>query len=417
MRYLKQNTILIALLLVIILMITGFININSNRARWDFNLSVTEGDPNLLKDIEINGLVLDDYSYNKFKLSFNSNSNLKAETNVEFDNITSSFGNLAKQNERYVYNVWSQNGINYKYKGTDHIYDFQSDLQRNGLIRATVRKYDQYDIHGQGRSKATIPTNIRTNESGYHTRERCITELEGNIYMTVPTNEKCRGTNAIYLIKKFNDDSRYIEDESAYQKLIDIPVDENNMVRGLVTVGDKLCLMMSIDNDFVIKLYDTNRSKFIDECKIRTDKEPYEIYIQDDSLVIMLRGCDVYAFEVSNSITEVGKLLWSNYGEYYEDNRINMDKRYIRYKNNKFYILYDWINWDSQKQFSKGIDINERDWILSIDVYANNGKQVFSGEIDTDVSDDLIRAYKYNNRVISRNIRVQQRTYSYFDIK
>ena len=158
--------------------------------------------------------------------------------------------------------------------------------------------------------------------------------------------------------------------------LASVPIDSTTQMIGLYAIDGRLCLAIREENMIVLKIFDIESAAFLSQISIFSDEEIYRTYSQGNSFVIMLRNTELFAFEVEDTIRQVGHLdTYSSRTVNGEDVRAN--RQYIRFKNNRFYVLQDVFEFNSG-QIYMNIDSRPVD-TLCIFVFENNGDLIYYG--------------------------------------
>lgn len=307
MERLKKHCALVVSVISIAVIFTVFVYVNSYAHNAVIYLQDVYGSVAELDDILVKGNLRDKYHNLYFEIN---NGEIKTSTKYSqhFKDVIAAKSHVMGMGEII-------DGIDY---------DLRLNFQGRNLgaeITAIDRNTDRYSY-----GRAAFETDIisekfsggsysLTNRDGY-----AMTKIDDKLYFTVLTTKDYTGTNGIFKVVKFADNTEYMNEQKTQDniKTLNTFSLEGNKsgssvteVLGLEAVGDKLALILSVDDKLVIRGYDSESGTLLGETVIddsnmsesdanNTGKSyygNYDAFMDDESLNLCFRR--------SNSIPDV----------------------------------------------------------------------------------------------------------------
>lgn len=394
LKFIRRNLYIIASLLIVLVFSLSYIFLHSVKTSNNIYMSKLSGDENVLKDIEISGIIQDEYSGVAFK--FNDR-----EVNQKFLYYKYRQDHLENRANFINYSS-SRFGGNGLIKLSSGIYrlGYGYDYQYDGT-GVYLTKYTDKDVIG----KKVVEGDVRcvNHKLQHRYRTRFVEELNRKIYFVIPTCNLCYGKSGIYEVSDFSklkDTDETASEEKGYRKLADIDLEEGKItVNGMYLVGDNLCLILIDNKKMKVKAYNLKEEKFLQPFEIKLKhKDAYNFiqvtgYINGNNLSLLIDN--VYTLNISDEISLVSEIDISYIREKVGGSKSNYcyaarsSNDYIvdmTYKNDKLYIVY---NNDLPIMVPKTPD-KTRGKYLELFVYDKLGSMVFHGKIETSVMDDYM---------------------------
>ncbi|TYQ17760.1 UNVERIFIED_CONTAM: hypothetical protein Cloal_0128 [Acetivibrio alkalicellulosi] len=439
-RVLKNNYYILGFLFIILVYSINFLFVTSKTDDQAVSLKTVKGDESVIEDIEISGVIHDKSSGISFTLS-NDQYHQKFKFYVdeeEFERrLTSSnnyYGSYAFQIRRDIFRYSSYYMLYNRY----YIRDARIDLSKediNNYREIYITKSGDYKL---GKNETTKTVGIKTdiimsseyrsfNYGSYTTR--FIEELDGKLYLAIPTDSSHKGKSGIY--KVFDSDDKIKgTGELGYRKLADIDLEDGNItVEGMFALKDKLCVILFKKNHsdsqskLILKSFDLKSEKFSGYFEMSMPnafrQDGINGYSTDDKLSLVMDK--VYTFKISDVISLLSEVnldmikerikeseisrgfktfkTEENRLKYVNVNYIDYAVRYqdvvldVKYKNGRTYILYGFgqVEPNTSNWYLRGwCVLLDPDIIVELIVYNDEGELEFLGSIESNITDDRI---------------------------
>ena len=389
---------------------------------WDIQMNTLEGDPGVLKDLKIEGVILD---YSEYIIKFE----------IEGEKLTQSMERSKKAINEYIFNNFSTRWDHLNTQTAQYDLGFEEDatsffisrrLKDNNNI-ARVFSYIQLrtsytknataveDSHNFPDNYYETTEHYGTTENYYETNETkkggitinvtpytpVMQEVDGKLYFIIPKVQEYGGDSGLYVVDHFDP----FRENQSYRKLADIPLNggENELIT-LTKVNETLCLIRYNDNGLILQAFNWGTQAFeqpyTDKDVVLEDPDAFESGIQyvfsNDAFINVVfmggNGYNIYTYSLENEVKRQTQLFGL---ENDSDNPTTLKQ--IFYHNNMLYIV--------QKLMTFPRDIilinisSPPEEHTFIRAYDTEGKLCYLGELDSFVNDDLIRYKKYNQRL------------------
>lgn len=238
-------------------------------------------------------------------------------------------------------------------------------------------------------------------------------ESKEMLYTTLKTNEKCRGSIGLYCLGPKEDDFFGDEDHvgrptrtEPVATLAEIPVSESRWVLGLEDVGEGLLVFIGEPDRVTAELYGYDGT-LLDSNQLQTEEPVHEIEIQqtkwENGRGVFVEGSqktgenEYYVHFFTGYWVENGTIkpvyLNGNYGTW---TAVGKEK----------VLVMDWKvdKWNGKAEPIRGNTMNG----FKISIYDitedSAGKEVYRGELETDIDEDALEFFNYFNTRASKEI-------------
>ncbi|MFA9556873.1 hypothetical protein ACERII_06200 [Evansella sp. AB-rgal1] len=403
MQALKKYFTIFITSIFIFLFIILISNVYSAKNSGTFYLKDIEGDRSILEDISITGELTDDLHRKLFSIKeneINTRTELYNTPIGRYDNYKFIPGGPLVLGEK-EYEVYGENDF-------DIIYHNIREREKVGL--------------------AFVRTEFNQTQNRFsNALEFGLTSIEDKIYFTVPTTADYSGFNGIYELHFVEGGHSFMpthEKEEA-SVLTTYPLDQNNMsVLGLESVGEKLALIIKIENDLVIRGFTMNGLElgeahfddfFISISQDDSTSYPYDIFVNEDDEIVTLSFQKEY-YPIQHQIANIdfsdGPKAINIVNPKIDDGIRDFHNHieHMLFKNNKLYIILTTREHNNDQSFHYGLPIS-----FFIYVYEPT-KLLYKGEIVTDINDDLLM-YRNVTSITNRGQLNKNRTLANINIK
>lgn len=375
----RINLFTITLTITVIGLALSYISINSLKYGDDCTITTKFGDENVLRDIEIKGIVQDDYSGVFFKLNdeklhknfvYYNGSNDSFQNRVQYDNYASAGDYMLDETYGDIYRIIS--------------------LVNNKKSEYIGKEIGTYIVCENGRHHMM-------GNSGTQDMKAMVLKNE-KLYFVIPTCENCKGKSGIYEVSDFDK-----MPEEGYRKLSDIELGEGNVrIEGMLFVEDNLCVILTEGNEsnksIKIKLFNLKTEKFSKNIEIPLKGKGFSrvsAYTNGNYLNI-LSNKEVHTLKISEEISlvdqfDISELIEGRENEFgYESvekgeycETVHREIVDLTYKNKKLYVVC--------KCVLMGFEIKELAYenYLELIVWDTN-KAIYSGRIGANVDRDKL---------------------------
>jgi len=377
----KRNPMVVVLSLIIAILSLSLLLLNSLRDNGNFHITKLQGDESVLEDLEVRGIIYDNYHAVDFNLKNNSlNENFK---------YLRSYNDVNNYDEYLRYpehGLWNKDGL--KRGDNTYVARFRGYHNNDSKVSMIISK------HINSRDTAffkTIETELVSNSDlgSYHFNTRFMEEKDDKLYFVIPTDNTFRGKGGIYVINNWQSPRA----DAGYSKLADIDLEGGHIqVRGMFVVGNSIVVMLGDEgNKVILKVFDLESGKFThslrvpDSLGIIEDSHTFGSYLllssrQDKAIPSQgfYSDYDFYIFKVDKEISLINNVLMTMPREAAIHDAI--------YKNDMLYILSveTYGNHDVERLWSTPR------YDVQLAVYDAQGRAKFRGRLVTGINDDTI---------------------------
>ncbi len=376
MDFIRKNIFCGFFVFVVIVFMTGYIYLNYSINQNISNIEKISGDESLLKDIEISGIIHDQFSAISFKLK-----DKELQQNLIYYNNYLDYTKILRSDRIMLPNYY-------------FFYDYP-----NGLLKLVYN-------NGNKEKTGIIKAQVNCQKTSTTYRTKFMGELNGKIYFIIPTDDSCRGISGIYEVFDFDklpNNEEEANKEIGYRKISDIDLKDGKVeVNGMFVVGNSLCVIFIENGKLKVQAFNIINEEFSEAIEIPLkylasfENEHVGGYVNSNYLNLVID--QVYTLEITNEISlvkafDIGDEL---YGEEWESARhlYSMPLLYnayrsigdLVYKNDKLYIV-NYID-TSNNENNNPLDVGEK--YLEVLMFNKQDNILFSGKINTSLSDDRI---------------------------
>ncbi|MDQ2085077.1 hypothetical protein RBH29_01315 [Herbivorax sp. ANBcel31] len=274
--FVKNNLVVIFVLIIGIVLGTGYIIVFPTINNWNFEIERVFGDKKLLDDVYISGEIMDRYSLTEFSIGAEKNTvNFMPFKNTDHFDF---YFNRKDEANIVVYTLGDGNYINLINLSEGGV--FNCGIYDYWISSSWDGKIDVYRVkkRGERREGVTIDTNIekrRIETTPYS--NNYITDFEDRLFF-IPPVAAVKSSDELYIYELLD-----FAGEMNYKKVANIPL-ENGMgpVREIFSIGDSLIIRMR----HKLINFNVDTGEFTDQFIIQENYENAEIFIYDDLLII-----------------------------------------------------------------------------------------------------------------------------------
>jgi len=395
---LKRHIALPLVAIVVVFLIALLVLVRAAKEQGTYRVAHVYGDSSVMEGITISGAIIDA----NHKTSF-------TWQDAQVDINTEAYPNPQSDWQYRYYSGFYQRINDYYYRVDKSLVRVGLSVERNFFNNGNFDYVDSaiVDIPIKPLFKKSDKVTEFTNLKTYG-----LAEVAGHIYFTLVTTEKYKGENGIY---KLN----FKDWDQQTPPIVTFSLDSNNeeygtriAVLGLEAVGDKLALILVKDNALVIEGYRTDGSKLgeavvapflfnqinaelADEDASVRYQQSYEAYSHAENGMLSLSFLNnqsqrtvVTVQSTNEGIQLVDKTEISKEDQLLRENSEYLQgERFIKYKDGKLY----YVGVFREHPDKEG---NVWEYMLPIRLLVNvyeQGNIVYTGELITDVNDDLLR--------------------------
>jgi len=401
---LKRHIALPLAIVAAVLIIAALVQVRGVEDQGTYEIAHLYGDPSVMKGINISGAIQDANHRTSFMWRHDQN---HVDTKTEV---------FAHQQKDRVYRYFRGmfHPINDYYYYVNEFKDLGFFVDRGTIIDGNWKGLDSINLD------ITVKPLVKKDNNVvrlYVDRNNGLTETKGDIYFTLASTSEYKGINGIY---KLNFDQREEETAPIMTFSLDNTTEEDGArtaVLGLESVNDALALLLVKDDKLVIEGYRTDGAKLgevvvapflfqhinaelADDASLARYEVTYEAYSQEETGVLSLSFNSnqshrtIVTLQRSEEglqlvdITEIDKedelLRERSYNEFGE--------RFITYRDGRLYyvgVFHEFLDKEGN-----ALDPMSPIRIL-LHVY-EQGNIVYTGELITDINDDLLRVSPYD---------------------
>ena len=405
-EFIKKNIFILVSFLTLSALALSYIFLNSLKGNTNFYIKTLSGDKSVLENLEISGILQDSYGGVNFKL-------MKGKVDKEFtyyNDRQDFWQHLTKGKNNKVGNLMVVKDADYRIsvnRGNNN----ESTVEIYRLFRKFTSKAEIEYLQLKGDFSTSKDYNYYLNSLAHM---RFVDEIEGKVYLVIPTDETFRGKSGLYEITKFSKD-QFNQDRGDYRKLADIDLEGGKVkVLGMVAVKDNLCVFLRKQSEIVLRVFNLEKETLLPASEVVLQDFFLEgIYSHDNYLIINQAYGEaqnrISVINVSDTVSLVTKVDRQVIGS----ERVNSD---MIYKNGKLYTIRERMMYPEENQdLSFNPSIRKLRFSLDLEVYSKNGNVLFSGSLESDAIDDLI--WTHNDFVNVNSNNYPERYYERIKLK
>ncbi|TCT13114.1 hypothetical protein EDC18_10977 [Natranaerovirga pectinivora] len=337
-----------------------------------------KGDPSVLKDVTITGMVQDKYQGQFFTIEEGK----VRQKREAFDH--------------YLNNTWERRNYREPIKIDDkdelHYFEFRVSPGDSDILDVEANLRGTFGSIGYDTGLVGVEGSVRKTRQGKSVSRPSLRKgneyviVNEKIFFTVPTISEYRGKNGIFKVENLPDQENNIHEETI-KRIVTFNLNELEdqfNVWGITSVDDKLILITSINDDLTISLYEES-GLLIESKTIETNIEYFRFFdlniiTKEEDIIMDFESTvrsqsPVIVFDVKNGIN-IKNITYLDL--VYEDYKLlRVDAFY--YIGNRLYVFADMGSkmWRSD------------DYAYYIYVYENNAL-VYVGELVTEVTKEHV---------------------------
>jgi hypothetical protein len=403
--FIKKNIFILVSFLALSALGISYMVLNSLKEDSNFYIKTVSGDKSVLENLEISGVLQDSYGGVNFKL-------MNGKVDKEF--------NYYNDEQDYWRHLTS--GMNNKAKNLMVIkdVDYSINVHKDNDNESTVNIYRRFrKLSSKAEDEyLELKGDFSTSAVDYYpsglAQMQFVEEIEGKVYLVIPTNETFTGKSSIYEISKFSKD-QYNRDSGTYRKLADIDLEGGKVqVLGMVAVKNNLCVITRVQDEIALRVFNLVKETFLPVSEVVfQDLYIDGIYSYGDYLIINQAYGEsqskISVINISDTMSLVTKIDRQAIGS----ERVNSD---MIYKNGRLYTIRERIMYpEENKDLKFNPSLRMPRFSLDLVVYAVDGSIVFNGSLESDAVDDLI--WTHNDFGNSNSYHYPQRQYESIKLK